>query len=83
MREVNARIREVSDRFGTPDGSYRLLCECGEEGCAERLDVPAAEYEDMRLSNEFFVCAAHERPAASASAALMPDLVPADPVPLQ
>lgn len=84
MREVNARIREVSDRFGTPDGSYRLLCECGEVGCAERLDVPAAGYDELRLSNEFLVCDAHSpKRIEGGPVTLTPALVPADPLPLQ
>ena len=76
LREVNTRIREVSDRFGTPEGVYRLLCECGEEACEERLDVPVVEYEELRLRSEFLMCAAHEPE-------LVPALVLADPVPLQ
>ena len=83
LREVNARIREVSDRFGTPDGSYRLLCECGEEGCSERLDVPVAGYDELRLRNGFLVCAAHEPPSPAASLTVMAALVPAEPVALQ
>lgn len=44
IREVNERIREVSvgqDRFD-------ILCECGDVDCYERLDVSAAEYEEIR-----------------------------------
>ena len=82
LREVNTRIREVSDRFGTPEGFYRMICECGADGCDERLMVPVAAYESLRSQNEFLVCAAH-KPPAGAPVALMPALVPADPLRLQ
>jgi hypothetical protein len=72
LREVNTRIRETSDRFGTPEGLYRLFCECGAVDCDTRLTVPAVEYDELRLASEFLVCAAHE-----------PEIVPAVPVPLR
>jgi hypothetical protein len=79
IREVNARIREVSDRFGTPEGSYRLLCECGRGDCEERFEVPVAEYDDLRLRNEFLVCESHEaKPVAPV--AVMAAAIPAEPL---
>lgn len=84
LREVNTRIREMSDRFGTTAGSYRLLCECGREDCEERLEVPVAEYDDLRRRSAFLVAPAHEPPgAAGQRVVLMPALVPADPLHLQ
>jgi hypothetical protein len=83
LREVNARIREVSDRFGTPEGFYRLICECGRENCEERFEVPVADYEDLRLRAEFLVCEAHEAQVAPPPVALMPAMVPAEPLRLQ
>jgi hypothetical protein len=84
LREVNTRIREISDGFGAPDGSYRLLCECGDEDCAERLDVPIGQYDELRRTGGFLFAAGHE-PAGTASpqATRMPAFAPADPVPLQ
>jgi len=84
LREVNTRIREMSDRFGTTDGSYRLLCECGREDCEERLEVPVAEYDDLRRRSGFLLAPAHEpQGAAVRQVVLMPGLVPADPLHLQ
>ena len=84
LREVNTRIREVSDRFGTPEGAYRLLCECGREDCEERLEVPVAEYDDLRRTSGFLLAPAHEpQGAALRQVVLMPGLVPADPLHLQ
>ena len=59
IREVNARIREISDRFGTGDGLYCLLCECGSEGCRERVEVPASFYEEARQRARFFLAQGH------------------------
>jgi hypothetical protein len=59
LRDVNARIREISDRFGTDDGCYRLLCECGGDGCHERVEVPASFYEEARRQAQFFLAQGH------------------------
>ncbi len=66
IREVNARIRELSDRFGTDDGSYILLCECGGKHCRERIEVPASLYEDARASGGFLLSPGHDRPGPAA-----------------
>ena len=78
LRAVNARIREISDRFGTEDG-YRLLCECGREDCDERVEVAAAFYDDARRRTEFLLAPGHGAPGAEA----LPGLVAAEPVPFQ
>jgi hypothetical protein len=85
LREVNGRIREISDRFGTPEGTYRLICECGREDCEERVEVPVSAYEEARRSEGFFVASSHEEPPAKqgGSPRLMPALVPGDPLRLQ
>jgi hypothetical protein len=84
LREVNSRIREMSDRFGTPEGSYRLICECGRDDCGERFEVSVAEYEDLRLRNEFLVCEGHAvEPNQRGAVALTQALLPAHPLPLQ
>jgi hypothetical protein len=84
LREVNNRIREISDGFGTPEGFYRLICECGRENCEERFEVQVAEYDDLRRRNDFLVCSAHEpKHATGPAVALMPAFVPADPLHLQ
>jgi hypothetical protein len=59
LRDVNARIREISDRFGTDNGSYRLLCECGRDGCRERVEIPVAAYEEARERARAFLAQGH------------------------
>jgi hypothetical protein len=65
FREVNDRIREVNASFGpdAPDNEI-LLCECGAEGCAERVEVPRDVYEVVRSEgHRFLVAPGHEVPA--------------------
>ena len=63
FREVNARIREITARFGTTAATYVVLCECGEDGCMKRVEVPAAVYEEVvdRGRERFLVAPGHER----------------------
>jgi hypothetical protein len=79
LRDVNARIREISDRFGTADGCYRLLCECGREDCDERVDVASALYDDARRRTGFLLAHVH---AVSGQEAL-PGRLAAEPVRFQ
>ena len=65
FREVNERIREVNASFGpdSPEDEI-LLCECGRDSCAERLEVPADVYDVVRSEGQsFLVAPGHEEPA--------------------
>jgi hypothetical protein len=53
FRDVNERIAEASERFDS-DG-LEVMCECGDAGCAERLEVPLEEYEQVRDDATMFV----------------------------
>jgi hypothetical protein len=58
---VNSKIREISEALTVaPDPAFSLLCECGSDGCSERIDVPAALYEGLQPA-EFVVAPGHER----------------------
>ena len=57
FREVNERIREISDNFGQDDATYDFLCECSEPGCTKRIVLTRAEYEDVRSNATRFVVA--------------------------
>jgi hypothetical protein len=56
FREVNERIGEVSERFGTqdPEGAG-FICECSRETCLERLQLTRHEYESARTSGRRFL----------------------------
>jgi hypothetical protein len=56
FRNVNERIAEASERFDAgeaDDGAF--MCECADPACAERLEVPLEEYEEVREDATTFV----------------------------
>jgi hypothetical protein len=57
FRDVNERIREISDTFGQKDATYDFLCECSDPTCADRVVMTAAEYEYVRSDPTRFVVA--------------------------
>ena len=64
FRNVNERIAEASERFdGGEADDAQFLCECADPTCAERLEVPLDEYEQVRDDATTFVLdPAHVRP---------------------
>lgn len=57
FRDVNERIREISDSFGQRDETYDFLCECSDPECRERVVLTPAEYEEVRSEPTRFVVA--------------------------
>jgi hypothetical protein len=57
FRDVNERIRQISDTFGQKDQTYDFLCECSDPMCAERVVMTSAEYEYVRSDPTRFVVA--------------------------
>jgi hypothetical protein len=57
FREVNERIREISDNFGQDNETYDFLCECSDPGCVERVVLTRSEYEKVRSDSARFVVA--------------------------
>ena len=59
FREVNERIREVSERVVAFDGeaSLEFVCECSEERCSEAVELTLAEYESVRSDPTHFLVA--------------------------
>jgi gamma-glutamyltranspeptidase len=53
FRDVNERIAETSERFDAEAAQF--MCECGDPSCAERLEVPLEEYEQVRADATTFV----------------------------
>jgi hypothetical protein len=65
FREVNARIRAISQGFGIETGTVQVLCECGVDGCLQRLEVPVGVFAELGLEVEqrrFVVAPGHGRP---------------------
>lgn len=62
FREVNARIRELSERWEleTPD-LVAFVCECSRARCSDPVELTLDEYEQVRASpRHFFVVPGHE-----------------------
>jgi len=67
FREVNERIREISDTFGQNDATYDFLCECSDPGCTKKVVLTRAEYEDVRSDpTRFVVAKGHAMPEIEA-----------------
>jgi hypothetical protein len=72
FREVNDRIEELSENVEAqgiaPEGGVvEFHCECGREGCTERLRMTVAEYQRVRADNDRFALApGHETPEMEA-----------------
>ena len=63
FREVNERVEEVNQAFGSITGQFEIFCECGDVTCAERITVPMSEYERVRSdSKQFLLKLGHEDP---------------------
>jgi hypothetical protein len=53
FRNVNEGIAEASERLESDDGHF--ICECGDPGCTERIELPISEYEHVRGDATKFV----------------------------
>jgi hypothetical protein len=55
FREVNERIERVSGTVRTGNDGLTILCECGNETCAEHIEVLLSEYERVRAESTLFL----------------------------
>ena len=63
FRDVNERVRELEESFGSPGGPLYFVCECGDAGCTERMVLTKDEYESIRAhGNRFAVVRGHQIP---------------------
>ena len=67
FREVNERISEVNETFGSSvpsewsTGELDLICECDDTSCVERISMPVAAYEQVRADpRQFVIVPGHE-----------------------
>ena len=61
FRAVNEGIAEASERFESEEAEF--LCECGDDRCTHRLEVPLEEYERVRAHpGRFLVKRGHVMP---------------------
>jgi hypothetical protein len=64
-RQVNERVEEINDAFGTVTGASEIMCECGSLECSARISVPRHVYDQVRTNAaRFIVKPNHEFPEA-------------------
>jgi hypothetical protein len=57
FREVNERVKDVSQMFTAATTLSDWVCECANDGCVERLELSSREYEDVRAEGARFLVA--------------------------
>jgi hypothetical protein len=63
FREANERIEQLSQKLETTGGRLEILCECGDPGCHERIEITMVDYEQVRSDPTHFATArGHEQP---------------------
>ena len=55
FREVNERIERVSGALRTGTDTITVLCECGNQSCAEHIEVSLSDYERVRAEPTLFL----------------------------
>jgi hypothetical protein len=61
FREVNKRIREVTEGWGS-EGPVQFHCECGREDCTATLELTPAQFDDLASGDDrFLVARGHNR----------------------
>jgi hypothetical protein len=63
FRDVNESLRYVAAQGTSTVQTMRLVCECGDAGCSEFVEVTLAEYEGARaVPTHFIVRLGHVAP---------------------
>jgi hypothetical protein len=55
FRDVNERIAESADRFGSEDAAF--VCECDDASCTDRIATTLEAYEEARTNGAQFIVA--------------------------
>jgi hypothetical protein len=57
-RAVNREIEHASEELGEgPHDQLTVICECGQEDCAQTIDLTLAQYQDSHEQRDRFVVA--------------------------
>src|SRR5438552_979013 len=63
FRSVNEQVRQLAGRHYGQLEPTSFLCECADESCTERIQVPLEIYEAVRANPRYFLVASgHEDP---------------------
>jgi hypothetical protein len=61
LEEVNRNIRGLATKVDPDDSSaWEFVCECGEEGCTERLGLPLVAYDDLKNADVVLLAPGHQ-----------------------
>jgi hypothetical protein len=64
--EVNRKIRGLAAAVDPDDvSSWEFVCECGGEGCTERLGLPLARYDDLKNADVALLAPGHAPKAST------------------
>jgi hypothetical protein len=66
VREVNETIEHANEKLGPAPGEdslgLNILCECGQRGCDQLIEITASEYKAVRTEpTRFVVVRGHEQ----------------------
>jgi hypothetical protein len=54
FRDVNERLKGVSEGFGDVLPEFEIICECGDAVCTTRISMTLSDYEQLRASGTHF-----------------------------
>jgi hypothetical protein len=54
FRDVNERLKGVSEGFGDVLPEFEIICECGNAVCTTRISMTLGDYEQLRASGTHF-----------------------------
>jgi hypothetical protein len=64
FRHINERLEGVNEALGWISGRLHLVCECGDQGCVDRITLSGAEYEELRADpTTFAIVRGHDDPS--------------------
>jgi hypothetical protein len=60
LGEVNRRIRDLATKVDPQDASsWEFVCECGDQGCTERVGLPLARYDELKNDDGALLAPGH------------------------
>ena len=60
LGEVNRKIRDLAAEVDPDDSSsWEFVCECGEDGCTERVGLPLSRYDQLKHADEVLLAPGH------------------------
>jgi len=63
FRAVNEKIENMNAAFASVVETFTVVCECGDNGCVEQIDVAVEDYERARKDPTLFIVVpGHEIP---------------------